>query len=67
MQIDEDFFLELGEFYSALMASLIKYLIQYKIRLQTFSLNFLKQNKNVFWAFSPVWVGFGTSESRGLQ
>ena len=42
MQIDGDFFLELSEFYSALMTSLIQYLIQYKIRLQPFSLNFLK-------------------------
>ena len=69
MQIDGVFLLELGlgKFYSALMTSLIQYLIQYKMdaRLQRNSSNFLS-NENVFWANCPVWVGFGTSESRGL-
>ena len=69
MQINGVFLLELGfgEFYSALMTSLIQYLIQYKMdaRLQRNSSNFY-QNENVFRSYCPVWVGFGTSESRGL-
>ena len=70
MQIDGVFLLELGlgKFYSALMTSLIQYLIQYKMdaRLQRNTKELFYQNENLFRAYGPVWTGFGTSESRGL-